>query len=564
MKEETTTQEMSHEIDNQVSQEQIPETKTDNLNFQRGVFLPPEEYERWKLTELRLIPTQTDIEEPTEELTEEQLDEQFNQQVKKLSNLFFSGDNPALNAIEAIKEYVDSSLLKSRDSDNEDIVPLGDSEAVNLLNDLVNKDQFFEVHKDSNSEKMFSLASELCEEHDDDLPIKDGVLEAIDDLKEDGIEMDIELDEKCKFKAKDHVFKNSNVVYDNGIPKVKGPIVRILSNEKHQDAKPNDPIIMDNEIAEQIAKKYGTENYLYANKIEDESSSSYYRGETFYGLDGVIQNTHDKKMFCSEIEIDNSKSFCKDNKEKMQQQMNVVALYSIKDAKPFYYISSAEARMAIEYVSLCRKYHTDVTTRNNQFITDVVLKVDEIINSIKDSQALFHRDDIPDALVWKKNYFNFDEEHQEDISHNISPNVEELYKRGYLTHKFNDFNVKLDRFNVILDKRTITAATSIIEINRRLNGLHTYMHYIVGGSNSIKLLLNGKYQDPNLTERQLFGIVGNKTIGNGGGKYPLFVNDKINPDSIVIISNRFVPDDTKNNICIGEYVMDKIELEKKD
>lgn len=546
MKEETTTQEMSHEIDNQVSQEQNPnqiisETDIDKI---KTVDLNSEKETRIVFESDSVFAIETS--------------ENWKKQVGQLSNLFLSSDNnQSLNEI--------PSLLKSRNSNNEDISTLGDREyAANLLNALANKDEFFEAHKDLNSKEIFSLANELCEEHADDLSIKDGVREAIADLKKDGINTEIESSSSCKFKAKDHVFKNSNVVYENGMPKVKGPIVKVLSDERHEDGTPNVPIIMDNGVAEQIAEKYGTENYIDANKIEDESSSSYYHGETFYGLDGVIQNTHDKKMFCSEMEIDNSKNFCKDNKEKMQQQMNVVALYSIKDAKPFYYISSAEARMAIEYVSLCRRYHTDVTTRNNQLITDVVLKVDEIINFIKDSQAVFHRDDMPDALVWKRNCFDFDEEEHNEISHNMSYNIEELYKRCYLTHKFNDFNVKLDKFNVKLDKRTITAATSIIEINRRLNGLHTYMHYIVGGSNSIKLLLGGQSQDPNLTERQLFGIVGNKTIGNGGGKYPLFVNDKINPDSIIIISNRFIPEETKNNIFISEYIMDKIEVEKKD
>lgn len=516
MKEENTAQEMSHEIDNQVSQEQ---NQTDIDKRRKTVNADPD-----------FFATETS--------------ENLKKQVGQLSNHFLSSDNnQSLNGIDdCFSDYQVTPLMSNYTTDPE----------------------FLKMMERLPPETYEQLAKRICEEKDDDLQIKDSVCEAIEDLKENGIEMEIELDEKCKFKAKDHVFKNSNVVYENGIPKVKGPIVRVFGNNEHEDAKPNDPIIMDNEIAEQISKKYGTENYLDANKIEDESSSSYYHGETFYGLDGVIQNTHDKKMFCSEIEIDNSKSFCKDNKEKMQQQMNVVALYSIKDAKPFYYISSAEARMAIEYVSLCRRYHTDVTTRNNQFITEVVLNVDEIINSIKDSQSVFHRDDMPDALVWKRNCFDFDEEQQEEISNNISSNIEELYKRCYLAHRFNNFIVKLNKFNVKMDKRTITAATSIIEINRRFNGLHTYMHYIVGGGNAIKLLLNGKYQDPNLTERQLFGIVGNKTIGNGGGTYPVFINEKINPNSIIIISNRFIPEDTKNNIFIGEYIMDKIEVEKKD
>lgn len=53
--------------------------------------------------------------------------------------------------------------------------------------------------------------------------------------------------------------------------------------------------------------------------------------------------------------IRHNKQFFHDNKDKIEKQMKeLVALYSVKDQKPFFFISPSEARLAIDYVKQVR------------------------------------------------------------------------------------------------------------------------------------------------------------------------------------------------------------------
>jgi len=435
----------------------------------------------------------------------------------------------------------------------EEIFSIGDSEAEKLLNNIVNKDELFESLIDTDQcdsespdiKDYLSLANKLCEEHDDDLIIKDSVYEAIDDLKKEGIDTEC-LDNK--FLAKDHVFKNSNVQYVNGIPEVRGPIIKVLNNHVHEEATPNESPILDTEEAENLAARFGSSNYSYSITLDDNNDLNS-KLEQSSGLQGLIPDTHDKKMFCSENELDFAKQFSKDNKFTMQKQMNVVALYSIKDAKPFYYMSSAEARMAIEYVTLCRRFHTDVVAQNSLMINNVVLKVDKIIQEIQDSQ----RYDIPEMQICGDDII-FDG----DIRIPPSDYIHSIYRTEYMPHTFNEFNIKYGKYRSLLDRRSTYAARSIVDLNYKINVLEPFMHYIVGGKNSIKLLLTQEAcKGASSIERQLFGIVGNMKVLNSD--MPIFHNYNIEPNSIVIISKRFTPNDVNNQIIINEYYLQKIK-----
>ena len=137
--------------------------------------------------------------------------------------------------------------------------------------------------------------------------------------------------------------------------------------KKSQPFAKKDPIIVDDEAFNSIGLHYGKNNYFDA--VNPQESSHVYYGQS----DNSLANLSDPTLTNS-IEIPNipnmmeiGKAFYDKNKNQMQQQMNVVSLYSIKDAKPFYYISSAEARMAIEYITTTRKYKTDM---NNFYQTN--------------------------------------------------------------------------------------------------------------------------------------------------------------------------------------------------
>lgn len=423
------------------------------------------------------------------------------------------------------------------------------------------------IKEEPSSQSMYSLLAEnICKEKEDELEVYGNVSELMSDLTGQGI-------------PKDCVYKNSNVEYVNGIPKVKGPIVRVYSDKKHVDfPRYQDPDI-DTEEAERIAQNYGARNYE-SSVSTDYSITSFDRPKPMkpdvLGLQTLIPDIENGKMGCSADEIEAGKEFHRDNKQQMASQMNVVALYSIKDQTPFYYISSAEARLAIDHINLCRRFKQDVTQTNMTIINDIVLNISNIINEIKNC----HMKDIPGTCVWSDDYMGF-ESPSGDIEVNSGlfgasyVNISKIYRKMYPDHNIKDNSyAKYIELEVEVDRRTIKAADSIIKFHIASNSLETYVHYIVCGINSIKLVMSDKstmggYRNenkisyPSLMERKNFGIV---AFRNGaGGKMGVFLNENIDPDTIVIISKSF-NSLNKNDVIVGSYYIDKVskEIEVKD
>ncbi|MFA7220581.1 MAG: hypothetical protein WC119_08830 [Synergistaceae bacterium] len=435
---------------------------------------------------------------------------------------------------------------------------------------IVDAESIAKITKEKpSSQSMYSLLAEnICEEKEDELEVYDDVSEAL-----------LKADLTGQERPKDRVYKNSNVEYVNGIPKVKGPIVKVNSEKNHVDFPHYQDPLIDTEEAERIAQNYGARNYE-SSVSTDYSITSFARPKPMQpdvlSLQTLIPDIENGKMGCSADEIEAGKEFHRENKQQMASQMNVVALYSIKDQTPFYYISSAEARLAIDHINLCRRFKQDVTQTNMTIINDIVLNIDNIINEIKDN----HMKDIPGTCVWSNDYMGF-ESPSGDIE--VNPelfgasyvNISKIYRKMYPDHNIKDNSfAKYIENKVEVDRRTIKGADSIIKFHIASNALETYVHYIVCGINSIQLVMNDKstmggYRNesrisyPSLMERKNFGIVAFRD--SVGGKMGVFLNENIDPDTIVIISKSF-HSLNKNDVIVGSYYMDKVskEIEVKD
>jgi len=81
--------------------------------------------------------------------------------------------------------------------------------------------------------------------------------------------------------------------------------------------------------------------------IENEAVQiEYVDGETVEKIKKIAQ----KNPVTNEL-IEYNKQFFHNNKEKIEKQMKeLVAFYSVKDQKPFYFVTPSEARLAIDYI----------------------------------------------------------------------------------------------------------------------------------------------------------------------------------------------------------------------
>jgi hypothetical protein len=131
--------------------------------------------------------------------------------------------------------------------------------------------------------------------------------------------------------------------------------------------------------ARQSAVVAGEENPYPAvlSKIEWESKSDEIMAEE--EIRDVIETA--KKNPVTNEAIEQAKAFTELNKDEIQKQcMDLVALYNISNAKPFFYITPFEARVAIDYIKKVRNGYTEEI--NLQGLKDAF--VHKFIGSIKE------------------------------------------------------------------------------------------------------------------------------------------------------------------------------------
>lgn len=312
---------------------------------------------------------------------------------------------------------------------------------------------------------------------------------------------------------------------------------------------------INSSVAKTVAGKYGPTNYLHTIDI-----SPTIIGNEFSFTNTIIPDVSvkllDPEKEDSATAVKIGKEFFEQNKDEMQKQMNVVAMYSIKDSKPFYYISSAEARLAIDYINLCRKYKKDIFKINSETITEYVNNVEAIINSIKGQSGI----DVPKVIVWNGvNDCEIYDNPDLTVSHALAMetleadfrdqyiNIRTISKQVFVPYKVKSETITFQKFEVELEQIDIASIKRIIKLHEPLTVLHSYSHYIICGKHMLKyILLN--VANPNITEKEIFGIVGE--YKNEFGQKPIFLNEKIRNNSFVILSRSLRCEDT---IFISEY-----------
>jgi hypothetical protein len=234
----------------------------------------------------------------------------------------------------------------------------------------------------------------------------------------------------------------------------------------------------------------------------------------------------------------------------MEKQMNVVALYSIKDAKPFYYISSAEARIAIDYINLCREFKTNIVKDNMDTITTFVKNIDVIIGDIKKSNF----EEIPSVIVWQSGLV-LEDKNLETISWSVdaSSSITSISKQVCFPLEIHGIKTILQKFSVDMRSITDDSVKRIINAHLDLTLLHGYSHYIICGSESKKLEISSRNL-PNMTEREIFQV--KNKYDSQYGTLPVFYNNKIAANSIIIVSRSINGD---KSVVISEYSMNKVE-----
>lgn len=116
------------------------------------------------------------------------------------------------------------------------------------------------------------------------------------------------------------------------------------------------------------------------NNMEDEAISDDFLAEdTIKAIKGLAnQNPVTRKM------IEDAKQFTSENREEVYKQCtDIVALYNISHKKPFFFISPAEARLAIDYVKKCREgYVADL--EDEQLRDELIFKyMDTIVPTLE-------------------------------------------------------------------------------------------------------------------------------------------------------------------------------------
>lgn len=334
--------------------------------------------------------------------------------------------------------------------------------------------------------------------------------------------------EKRKYRQEHPI---SEVV--NGVIKVKRPIGVYIKNKPDIESKE----------ADRIRENYGQDNYSQSVSLANQVYSG-----NFQQIDLGIPDVNIKIMedYDSSV-IQESKDFCETNKEEMKHQMNVVAFYSIKDSKPFYYVSSAEARLAIDYITLCRKYKKDIFKFNSETIKEYVQNVHALIGETIGKSPVNSK-----ALVWKSVYENLldddDSSHYKFIENYT--NIKSIYKSVFIPNS----NVTFNRFEIEVNSLNVKSLQSIIDLHEPLNFINGFSSFIVMNTD-LSLDLIRDLESPtvsfqqanknkaNTTEREIYGMVAKYK-----GK-PIFINEAIGKDKLVIVSRRV----ESGEVIISEY-----------
>ncbi len=304
-------------------------------------------------------------------------------------------------------------------------------------------------------------------------------------------------------------------------------------DNKYKELK-RDPII----INEDAAMKYGHDNYLEAISASDPYAYTNKKTNNI-GPDPLLYFDPSSIDSINESQINISKKYCQDNKDEMAQIMNVVALYSIKDNKPFYYVSSAEARVALEFISEMRRTKTNIyELRKKAYETtkNVNAKLYEIINE--------------EPLAYTDSYNDITQEIIESlqiVDTYANENFNKIEK-GIIFKKIENINfgekIKITRIapseNVseMLDMNTLQVA-KLLSAHKHITCTFGYMSIAIVNSFHMGHIIKTTERKNAFTKWQkasenTHGIIAN--YDNIGESYPIMHNPKLKDNQIVVLS----------------------------
>ena len=358
-------------------------------------------------------------------------------------------------------------------------------------------------------------------------------------------------------KVRDRKYKNGNVEYKDGIPIVKGPI-RIARGESNTDIEAKEALDLDSLSALSISSNYGSSNYAENVSISNLSRTggtmqNYSQPQNGLGLIPEV----DAKMFCADDEIQLAKEFCNDNKSKLQKQMNIVALYSVKDAKPFYFISSAEARMAIDYINMCRKFKQDIISVHLDTIDNIVKNIPEIKFEIDEKGFDFS----VSSVIWDSDLANIV---TDEYMHSQMNLIHSIEKKTSLPQKIKNNQIEVQELIVKVDRKDEgniygIIMREVIDNHASIQIFNSSFFYLICGINAMTQISeysgssNGRNTSiPNTMERMKLGIV--KNYSAPYGNIPMFSDSQMEDKKLTIISKEIDTD----KIIITEYVLEFI------
>ncbi|MEY2701483.1 MAG: hypothetical protein RLY43_103 [Bacteroidota bacterium] len=343
--------------------------------------------------------------------------------------------------------------------------------------------------------------------------------------------------------ASDEREKNPMIERKDGIIKVKRPFFVTPFNKSIKEVGKSKRVDFDSARGISIRENYGQDNYINSiSTFNDEYRANYPQIEL--GIPDINVKIMETESQEAADSIKAGREHYEKNKNEMQQQMNVVAFYSIKDAKPFYYVSSAEARLAIEHINLCRKYKKDVFKINADTISKYVNNISSIVKQIKDN----NQDINAISTIWENNLNNM--ECNSTFSQNIESytNVKNITKQVFLSKKIDGVTIGLQKFRITIDDINSASINKIMNLHESLLLLGQCSHYIISNNWYVDLLTTKSLLEAsNMTEKEIFGIVGKYN------KKPVFINENLAKNVYLILARR---------IDNGEIVISEYEIEK--
>lgn len=364
--------------------------------------------------------------------------------------------------------------------------------------------------------------------------------------------------------------KTSNIEYDeNGTIKVKGPIRKCLGNGRETEAfKPKEKLDINSPAAKRILSGYGSENYIASLEFFSSSQPRYMGVNNsqylFTGIPNVDVRILDPETEEAANTVKTGREFYEKNKDEMKEQMNVVAFYSIKDSKPFYYVSSAEARLAVDYIAMCRQCKKDIFKNISETIRIFVHPIHTILNGIKEKNV-----NVPRAIVWEgiaNNCLGETYLYPDGMSPSVNDrysDIKKISKQLFNPQKVESKIIEFIKFEVVVGGISITNVKNIISLHEPLTLLAGHFHYMILGKN-LSRCVNTDLIQPNSMEKEIFGMVGK--YKDGYGPKDVFINNQIGENSIIFVSR--TPNNSSGNeiLSITEYevIGQREEVRQKD